>query len=111
MSSDETTTPSAWSYEGYWNAVLGDRRSAEQVVAEFELVGEGLDEWLGTAEAEAARVGGLRELPDEWSDFHAQALEELEEVIDAADARAREAEPTKPWDEVRSLGLDRPDDE
>lgn len=70
----------AWDYEGYWNVVLG-HRSAEQVVAEFELDPSdrrGLDEWLGEAEAEAWRVGGEGgAMPEEWGDFHARALDAL----------------------------------
>lgn len=69
-----------WTYEGYWNAVLGANRSASDVVSEFELnTGDrrGLDEWLGQAEGEALAIGGLGELPEEWSDYHERALNAL----------------------------------
>lgn len=65
-----------WTYEGYWAAVLGDR-SAGAVVREFDLVADGLDEWLGTAEAASWSAGGSGALPREWARFHATALEEL----------------------------------
>ena len=71
-----------WTYEGYWNAVLGDKRSAAQVVAEFDLVADrhGLDEWLGHAEDAACSAGGLDPFGTEveqWDPFHARALDEL----------------------------------
>jgi hypothetical protein len=73
----------AWDYEGYWNVVLGDR-DADRVVVEYELIGlerRDLDEWLGLAEAEAWREGGLgSDLPDEWSEHHVRALTELTEA-------------------------------
>ena len=49
--SGEDTMVAEWTYEGYWNAVLGDCRDAARVVSEFALVA-GLDEWLGQAEVE-----------------------------------------------------------
>ena len=73
-----------WTYEGYWATVLGATRTAEMVVVDFDLSPadrRGLDEWLGTAEVEAWRVGGLGgELPAEWAGHHATALAELAEV-------------------------------
>lgn len=70
-----------WTYEGYWNAVIGANRSAEDVIREFELNGRdrrGLDEWLGNAEAEASIAGsGTSKVPVEWEPFHAKALEEM----------------------------------
>lgn len=69
-----------WTYEGYWNAVLGADRDEAAVVEEFELDAtdrQGLGEWLGSAEAEAAREGGI-DIPAEWADHHARALAELQ---------------------------------
>lgn len=46
-------------YAAYWTAIFGDRDAA-RVVAEFELSGltrVQLDEWVGTNEAEAERMG------------------------------------------------------
>ncbi len=77
------TMATAWTYEGYWATVLGAHRDAATVVADFELTPSdrrGLDEWLGSAEVEAWRVGGEGELPDEWTDHHTRALAELAEV-------------------------------
>jgi hypothetical protein len=72
-----------WTYEGYWNAVLGVV-SASEIVAEHGLVAgdrRGLDEWLGQAEAEAWRVGGQGgRVPSEWAEHHAKALAELVEA-------------------------------
>lgn len=81
---------SRWTYEGYWNAVLGANRNAEDVIREFELNSSdkaGMDEWLGNAEIEAAiqlhirgtNVDGLHagEFPREWREYHTRALEEL----------------------------------
>jgi hypothetical protein len=73
-----------WSYEGYWNAVLGANRDAADVVREFELEARGLDEWLGHAEAEAwalgyGRDGAVRggDMPSEWAEYHTSALAAL----------------------------------
>ena len=83
-------TMAAWTYEGYWNVVLGDKRDARQVVAEFGLDPSdrrGLDEWLGVAESTAWAESGesLEAFPrGEWSPFHAQAL----------DGRPRSQEPS-----------------
>ena len=70
-----------WTYEGYWNVVLGDKRDAARVVGEFQLDPtnrRGLDEWLGGAEATAWSEGGdEHDMPAEWRDFHGKALGEL----------------------------------
>jgi hypothetical protein len=72
----------AWDYEGYWNVTIGANRSASMVAAEFDLVEEGLDEWLSRAESEAWQAGGQGgDIPAEWADFHDQALAELQEAI------------------------------
>jgi hypothetical protein len=79
MEAEVERLKSPWTYEGYWNAVIGDRRTAESTVAEFDLDPtdrRGLDEWLGLAEVESARAGRI-EIPEEWSGFHAKALDEL----------------------------------
>jgi len=72
-----------WDFGGYWTSVLGVQDAAG-VVRESGLVPSdrrGLDEWLGTAEAESWRVGGLGgDLPEEWSDHHAKALDMLAAV-------------------------------
>lgn len=72
---------SEWTYEGYWNAVLGNARSAHAVVEEFELDTDderGVDEWLGLAESEAwIEVSDGGERPEEWLRFYAKALAEL----------------------------------
>lgn len=72
-----TTT---WTFDGYWNTVLGANRSAADVVREFQLDVtdlRGLDEWLGGAEADALAAGGETAIPAEWSGFHTQALDAL----------------------------------
>lgn len=66
-----------WDFEGYWNTVLGANRSAADVVREFQLDASdvrGLDEWLGTAEADALAAGGKTVVPEEWTSHHARAL-------------------------------------
>jgi hypothetical protein len=83
----ESTTSATWTFEGYWNTVMGDR-SAEQVVAEFDLAGPGplseFSEWLGAAEAEAWRVGGLDgDMADAWGAFHDRAARELQAAANA----------------------------
>ncbi len=74
----------SWDFDGYWNAVLGDKRDAEDVCVEFNLDPRdrrGLDEWLGAAEAEAWRVGGLGgDMPKSWWAHHTQALDALNGV-------------------------------
>lgn len=71
----------AWDYTGYWAVVLGANRSANDVVADFNLVPDenSLDAWLHVAEVEAWRAGGGRvyEIPDAWIAFHKRALAEL----------------------------------
>ncbi len=66
-----------WDFDGYWNTVLGAGRSAADVVREFELTRLGLDEWLGFAESEVLAVGGLTDVPEEWTAHHARALDML----------------------------------
>jgi hypothetical protein len=75
-----------WTFEGYWNTVLGANRNAAQVVAEFGLnqTGMDLEKWLGKAEAEAWTMGGGKRAhyPREWADFYLQALKALEAAIE-----------------------------
>lgn len=55
-----------WTFEGYWNAALGDKRSPRQVVDEFDLEGGSereLDEWLGEAQEAARSAGGAERVP------------------------------------------------
>lgn len=69
-----------WDFEGYWSVVLGANRAACDVVRDFDLDTSdrrGMDEWLRTAEAEALLAGGVTEIPAEWCDFHARALDQL----------------------------------
>ena len=79
-----TETKTAWTEEGYWATVLGQKTPA-QAVREYGLVPSdrsGVDEWLGTAEVEAWRVGGEGgEIPESWSGFHANALDRLCAVV------------------------------
>jgi len=78
-------------YEGYWNTVIGDRRTAESTVAEFDLAGgsrRDLDEWLGEAEMAAWTAGGnaSEDFPTEqWGGHHAQAIAELWKVVAPTD--------------------------
>lgn len=69
----------AWTFEQYWDAVLG-ARDADQVVREFDLDPsnfDGVAEWL--ASAERAALDGEHE-PDEWRAFHDDALDALTEA-------------------------------
>lgn len=74
-----------WTYEGYWNAVLGGNRTARDVRDEFNLSKKTVSEWLREAEVTAAREGGIA-IPEEWQDFREQALAELERACNAETA-------------------------
>lgn len=74
----------AWGYDEYWAMVLGENRSAIDVVNEFELVEKGLDEWLGLAEAEAWAMWQSGDMPVEWVGFHVSALGDLREAARVA---------------------------
>ena len=68
-------------YIEYWTALLG-ARSASQVREEFWLDisdRRGQDEWLGTVEVETWILAGgsADDLPPEWADHHAAALQDL----------------------------------
>ena len=70
----------AWTFEGYWNVVLGANRNADDVVREFGLDPAdqyGVDEWLGNAESEALAMGGKTNMPAEWVEFHIRAFDVL----------------------------------
>ena len=77
-----------WEYDGYWAVVLGDHRSAADVIAEFDLAGAtrvALDEWLGHAEAAAWSEGGEGgDYPPEWDAHHTTALADLVTASEAA---------------------------
>ncbi len=86
-SSTSTSTAAAtpWTYQGYWNIVVG--RSAAACVREFGLADMGhlaLREWLSLAEAEAWRAGGESgAMPVGWGEgqsFHESALDWLYEA-------------------------------
>jgi hypothetical protein len=70
-----------WSYEGYWNVVLGSHRNADDVLSEFDLDAENtkaLDGWLSAAESTAWKTSGTPgDIPDPWKAFHVRALDEL----------------------------------
>lgn len=68
-----------WTFEGYWNTVLGDKRTPEMVVQEFGLGGSRrqLDEWLGAAEAAAIDQGAWGDMMD----HHEHALDPLETAV------------------------------
>jgi len=70
-----------WTFEGYWNAVLGANRTAADVVREFGLDPadqNGVDEWLGNAESEAWLQGGHGPfVPGDWVDLHQTAVDML----------------------------------
>lgn len=69
-------------YAKYWTTVLGSRDAAG-LVQEFGLGLDGLDEWLGAAEADAWLLAGGRasDMPDEWATHHATALAELRAAV------------------------------
>ncbi len=70
VASEEAVRP--WTYEGYYATVVGTGFRPEADTR------RGLDEWLGAAEVEAWRVGGQAgELPAEWAQYHARALDRL----------------------------------
>ena len=74
--------PEEWTYEGYWVAVLGER-SPSGVVSEFDLVAEGLNEWLGIAESVSwSQEGQGGTVPQEWGEYHELALNELRKEIE-----------------------------
>ena len=70
-----------WTYDGYYTAVIGELGPAS-IVAEFGLDPsdrQGLSEWIGNAEHEAAAAAGIG-IPAEWADHHVKALDELASV-------------------------------
>jgi hypothetical protein len=81
-------TTTAWTFDAYWTTVIGDIDAAS-AVATFDLVPgdfRGFSEWLGTAELEAWRVGGLSgDMADAWGEHHDKAARAL---MDAANAPA-----------------------
>jgi len=81
---DSNHASGGWTYDVYWNVVLGANRNAGDVVREFDLNPRdyrGLDEWLGVAEAEAwIAGGGGGNMPKSWTGFHQRALKELSGV-------------------------------
>lgn len=76
-------------YDTYWQAILGSR-SAEMVAAEFGLVADGLDEWLGTVEEAAISAGNLDRDATlaEWGALHGRALAELVAAVESLAAAA-----------------------
>lgn len=69
-----------WTYEGYWNAVVGLGTPA-QAVEEHGLVPAGLDSfasWLDEAESIARTEGHLAQRPAEWSAYQRRAAEALQ---------------------------------
>ena len=70
-----------WTYEGYFSTVLGAHSNRESLASDFDLDlsnRSGLDQWLGNAESEAWAIGGQPgDIPEEWTDFHAKALDYL----------------------------------
>lgn len=78
MRSQSTEDSETWTSESYWDTVLGGVASADQLVAEYELVESDIDAWLYRAEAEAWSLGGSGgEQPAEWATFHPAALARL----------------------------------
>lgn len=86
MGTNDTTKTT---YDGYWQMVLGPR-GADRLVREFALIpgSRGLDEWLGTAEEEAIRVGRLprKATLEVWESYHGTALQEIESAAGRAAA-------------------------
>lgn len=74
-------TTKTWTYEGYFSTVLGAHANRDSLASDFSLDlsdRRGLDAWLGTAESEAWTMGGEQgSIPDEWTAFHAKALDYL----------------------------------
>jgi hypothetical protein len=68
-----------WSFWGYWNVVIGAQRIASDAVEDSGMDSpEGLESWIGHAEAEAWRVGGEGgRVPREWANYRSRALELL----------------------------------
>lgn len=93
---EEVASANGWTYEGYWNTVLGAHSDAARIVAEYDLAGatkRGLDEWLGGAESDAWAESGRKhdERPASWRGFHRRALAELVEAAEAAEAASEES--------------------
>lgn len=63
----------AWTYEEYWNCVLGIS-TASQIVEEHALTSCSVASWLIKAETEAWRVGGREDKPPpEWETYQDRA--------------------------------------
>ncbi len=81
-----------WTYEGYWNVVIGADRRPDEAVVEFDLVGktaEEIEEWLASSEEEAWQAGkgadDPDEIPDEWEDLRARAARDLHAATNQCD--------------------------
>lgn len=83
--------------------MLGADRSAGDAVWSFDLVPEGLDEWLRHAEAQAWNAGGGKraDLPEEWKGFHTDALEQLMSAAHAARELRNAERQVTPEDQAR----------
>lgn len=79
----------AWSFDGYWNVVVGANRNASDAVREFDLApgdDSGFSEWLSEAESIAWTAGGHsgEPVPEEWTEYHDRAVRLL---ADAANSK------------------------
>lgn len=85
-----TTIETVWTYEGYWNVVVG--RSASQCVLEFDLGSDRkqIAAWLDEAAIQAWQAGGIGgRMPQSWLDYFDRALDALHDAAqDAAKAQS-----------------------
>jgi hypothetical protein len=84
-------TTKAWTFDGYWTAVVGDVDAAGAVDQNDLVPGDfrGFSEWLGAAECAAwADGGGEGDMGDAWGTFHHKAARMLMDAANAKDGAA-----------------------
>lgn len=90
-----------WTYDGYVATVIGDRYSEAQAIEEWAGSSKRggdlrvlISEWLGESESlvwvEGAEGRDGAEMPAEWADHHAKALDALVDAVESHRAEASE---------------------
>lgn len=73
-----------WTYEKFWNVVF-DGATPKQVVIEYELIQEGLEQWINECciqDWKLGKFGTIEEMNDNWKSFQERAASELSNVLE-----------------------------